>query len=394
LHYNEADTFAQNLSGERINMKARQVIIVMVIGLLIITIGLFASSGGNKSTVSEQKEGEEKLLKVKAREFLNTTKPLTVRGFGQVNSNAMINVSSEVQGVISSGIPLKKGTSFSKGQTLVVIRNEDVKLLLQARKSNFLNLITSILPDIKLDFPGSFTKWQQFYTSFDIEKPIPILPSVNDFKEKNFISSRNIFTEYYSIKGEEERLKKYVITAPFNGSIINAMTDDGAVVNPGSPIISILRDGNLEIEIPISKLEVNQVKKGASVSLYDDNAITAQGKVVRIGNYINPQTQSIPVFIEIIESSAPLYNGVYLNAAIAAEGFESVMELPRKALINKNRVFTVVNNELKERVVDIVFYQKNTVLVKGLEDKSMVVVEPVINGKEGAKVELIKIAND
>jgi membrane fusion protein, multidrug efflux system len=375
-------------------MKARQVIIVMVIGLLIVSIGLFATSGGSKSTSDGAEQEEVKLLKVKVKKFNNSTQPLTVRGFGQVTSTAMINISAEVQGVISSGIPLKKGTSFTKGQTLVVIRNEDAKLLLQARKSNFLSMITAILPDLKLDFPGSFTKWQQFYSNIEIEKALPSLPEVSDFKEKNFLSSRNVFTEYYSIKGEEERLKKYVITAPFSGSIINAMTDDGAVVNPGSPIISILRDGNLEIEIPVNKLEIEQVKKGALVNLYDDNNITAVGKIVRIGNYINPQTQTVPVFVEISESSAPLYNGIYLNAAIDAEGFETVMELPRKALISKGKIFTVVNELLVEQDVEIVSYQKNTVFVKGLKDGVLVVIEPVINGKDGAKVELIKLAND
>jgi multidrug efflux pump subunit AcrA (membrane-fusion protein) len=375
-------------------MKARQVIITMVIGLLVVAIFLFASSGGAKPSAEQGKEEAEKILKVKAKSYSNSTQPMTVRGFGQVTSTAMINISAEVQGVISSGIVLKKGTTFTKGQTLVVIRNEDVKLMLQARKSNYLSLITAILPDMKLDFPASFAKWQQFYAAIEIEKPLPPLPEASDFKEKNFLSSRNVFTEYYSIKSEEERLKKYVITAPFNGSIINAMTDDGAVVNPGSPIVSILRDGNLEIEIPINKMEVEQVKKGAKVHLYDENNITAIGKVVRIGNYINPQTQTIPVFIEISESSAPLYNGIYLNASIEAEGFETVMELPRKALISKHTIFIVVNETLTEQVVEIVSYQKNTVFVKGLNDQVMVVIEPVINGKEGAKVELIKTSND
>jgi membrane fusion protein, multidrug efflux system len=375
-------------------MKARQVIIVMVIGLLVVTIGLFASSGGGKSVDEGVEQEGVKVLKVRVKQCVNSTQPLVVRGFGQVSSTAMIAISAEVQGVISSGVSLKKGTTFSKGQTLIVIRNDDVKLLLQARKSNFLSMITSLMPDLKLDFSSSFSKWQQFYGALEIEKPLPALPEVTDFKEKNFLSSRNIFTEYYSIKGEEERLKKYVITAPFSGSIINSMTDDGAVVNPGSPIISILRDGNLEIEIPVSKLEVEQVKKGALVHLYDDNHITAQGKVVRIGNYINPQTQTIPVFIEINASSAPLYNGVYLNVEIDAEGFETVMELPRKALISKQTIFTVVNETLVEQEVEIVSYQKNTVFVKGLKDDVMVVIEPVINGKEGAKVELIKTTND
>jgi multidrug efflux pump subunit AcrA (membrane-fusion protein) len=375
-------------------MQARKVIIVSVIVFIIITMGLMGKCSMDKGKAKENKEeikkDSSKLLKVKVGTFTNSTKPLTVRGFGQVSSTALINISAEVQGIISTQVNLKKGTTFSKGQTLVTIRNEDVKLGLQARKSNYLTLISSILPDLKLDFPSSFNQWQDFYNAIEVDKPLPQIPTTKDFKEKNFISSKGIITEYYTIKSDEERLKKYVISAPFNGSILNAMTDEGAVVNPGTPIISILRDGNLEIEIPVNKNEIEKVKQGALVSLYDESSITAKGKVIRKGNYINAQTQTIPVFIEISETSSPLYNGVYLNAEIAAEGFETVMEIPRKALLNKTSVFIVENNLLKTIELEIVSYQKNTVYVKGVPDGTVIVVEPVINGKDGAMVEIVK----
>ncbi len=392
-------------------MQARKVIIVSVIVFIIITIGLMGKcSMDRKKTVEVNKEIKKdstKMLKVKVDTFSNSTKPLTVKGFGQVSSTALINISAEVQGIISTQVNLKKGTTFSKGQTLVTIRNEDVKLGLQARKSNYLTLISSILPDLKLDFPSSFNQWQDFYNAIEVDKPLPQIPTTKDFKEKNFISSKGIITEYYTIKSDEERLKKYVISAPFNGSILNAMTDEGAVVNPGTPIISILRDGNLEIEIPVNKNEIEKVKQGALVSLYDESSITAKGKVIRKGNYINAQTQTIPVFIEISETSAPLYNGVYLNAEIAAEGFETVMEIPRKALTSNDIIFTIETDskpiimfgfhlftrhkhKIKMMPVNIVSYQKNTVYVKGVPDGTVIVVEPVINGKDGAKVEIIK----
>jgi membrane fusion protein (multidrug efflux system) len=375
-------------------MQARKVIIVSVIVFIIITIGLMGKCSMEMGKAKEEKEeikkDSSKLLKVKVGTFSNSTKPLTVKGFGQVSSTALINISAEVQGIISTQVNLKKGTTFSKGQTLVTIRNEDVKLGLQARKSNYLTLISSILPDLKLDFPSGFNQWQDFYNAIEVDKPLPQIPTTKDFKEKNFISSKGIITEYYTIKSDEERLKKYVISAPFNGSILNAMTDEGAVVNPGTPIISILRDGNLEIEIPVNKNEIEKVKQGALVSLYDESSITAKGKVIRKGNYINAQTQTIPVFIEISETSSPLYNGVYLNAEIAAEGFETVMEIPRKALLNKTSVFIVENNLLKTIELEIVSYQKNTVYVKGVPDGTVIVVEPVINGKDGAMVEIVK----
>ena len=132
------------------------------------------------------------------------------------------------------------------------MQDNDAQLLLIARKSNFLKLLSSSLPDIKIDYSDEFNKWERFFNSIKVNAALPKFPNFNTTKEKNFIVSRSILSEYYSIQSDQERLKKYMILAPFNGTIIEAFTDEGAVVNPGSPIVSIIRKGDLEIEIPVN----------------------------------------------------------------------------------------------------------------------------------------------
>ena len=51
-----------------------------------------------------------------------------------------------------------------------------------------------------------------------------------------------------SIKSDEFKLSKYFQFAPFTGSIVESYTDKGAIVNPGSPVIQIMRSDELEIE--------------------------------------------------------------------------------------------------------------------------------------------------
>jgi len=322
----------------------------------------------------------------------NEQKGITANGFGKVNSASMINITSEVQGKINASIKLKKGTHFKAGQVLFSIKNTDVKIALQARKSGYLTLMTQILPDLKLDFGENFDAWLKFYTAIDVSKVMPPMPKTKSFKEKNFVVSRNIYTEYYSILAEQERLKKYIITAPFTGSIIETFTDNGAIINPGSPVISAMREGKLELEIPISSSQIADVAKGASVMMYDDNGTTASGIVSRIGTFINPQTQTVPVFIEVSESSIDLFNGMFLNAEIACEGYENVVELPRKALITKSEIFKVVDGKIIPITLNIKTFTKNTVLVTGLKDGTQIVVEPIINATDSMEVD-VKINN-
>lgn len=331
---------------------------------------------------------------VKALPVTNVLKPITADGFGQVSSSSMINITSEVQGEIQAHISLKKGTSFKEGQTLFTIKNNDVIMALKARKSNYLMLLTNILPDLKLDYNDNFEAWLEFFNKIDVDKKLPLLPETKTFKEKNFIVSKNVLTEYYNIQSDEERLKKYVISAPFTGSILNAFTDDGAITAPGSPVVSVIREGSMEIEIPIANDDIDRVVIGAKVALSDENGGSAIGKVVRKGTYVNANTQTVPVFIEVTEAEMSIYNGMFLDASISCEGVENIVELPRKALFNKNEVYTVVDGKLKPISLNIKMFLEETVLVKDLTDGTVIVMEPLINAKEGLEVEVMKNSNN
>lgn len=390
-------------------MKVRHVLIILttiaILVIIFLAYKIGKSKGLNDGIENAEKYREERenksgaiiayfsnddVIYVKTSIVKNELRPITASGFGQVTSSSMINIMSEVQGEIRANILLKKGTSFKQGQLLFTIQNDDVKMALKARKSNYLMLLTNLLPDLKLDYGDNFEAWLEFFNKIDVEKKLPPLPETKSFKEKNFIVSKNVLTEYYNIQSDEERLKKYAITAPFSGSILNAFTDDGAITNPGSPVISVIREGNMEIEVPIANDDIDRVKVGADVILSDENGGVASGKVVRKGTYINANTQTVPVFIEIKESDIPIYNGMYLDASIACEGVENIVELPRKAIFNKNEIYIVENGKLKIQPLNIKMFLEETVLVKDMPDGEVVVMEPLINAKEGLEVETLK----
>lgn len=368
---------------------------------LLFTIGYGAGIGYGEANAEEIREkrkaksegGSDSLIfkSVTAKLISNDSIPSLIKGYGRVVSTSSINVSAEVQGKITSAITLKKGIHFKKGQTLFTLNSSDAKLALKARKSGFLSLLTSILPDIKIDFPDRFNNWNNFYQAIKVNEPIPNFPNFTSAKEKNFIISRKVLTEFYQIKSDEERLKKYSISAPFNGSIMDAFTDVGAIVNHGTPVLNIIRDNTMEIEIPIPSEKVGQVSIGSDVALIDHNYKSFNGKITRIGDYINQQTQTVPVFVEITSETDGLYNGMYLDANITGHGFDNVVEIPRKALISNNKIYFVAkDSSLTSLEVNVIDYKENTVTVSGIKNNTNVVTESVVNINEGDKVVIRK----
>ena len=388
-------------------MKVRHVLIIVSTILLLVFIWMVYmmgfGSGVGYGVQNAEKTREEQKAKsgggsdsveyktVVADLITNDTVQAVIKGYGRVVSTSAINVSSEVQGKIVSAITLKKGIHFKAGQTLFTLNNSDAILALKARKSNFLTLLNSMLPDMKVDFPDNFQAWNKFYNEIRVNEPLPYMPDFKSEREKNFVVSRNILSEFYNIKSDEEKLKKYSVSAPFDGSIIDAFSDVGAIVNPGAAVLSVIRDNTMEIEIPIASEKVEQVKIGASVNLVDHNHKSYNGKIIRIGDYINQNTQTVPVFVSITSSTDDLYNGMYLDASINGVGFENVVEIPRKSLIRNNEVYTVASDSsLTPMSVKVLSYKENSVVVSGIPNNTYVVTESVISSKEGEKVLIAK----
>ncbi|MEQ9413221.1 MAG: efflux RND transporter periplasmic adaptor subunit, partial [Cyclobacteriaceae bacterium] len=103
--------------------------------------------------------------------------PVSIEAFGRVGSSQQLNLVAEVGGKLLPGnISFKEGTNFRQGDVLAKINNSEQLLNLQSRKSNFLNLVASVLPDLKIDFPENYDQWDAYYNNIDLDNTLPVLP--------------------------------------------------------------------------------------------------------------------------------------------------------------------------------------------------------------------------
>ena len=314
--------------------------------------------------------------------------------YGRITSSQPLDLIAEVGGrLLGSRVQLKPGVNFRKGQLIYRINDAEARLNLQARKSQFLNLIASSLPDLKIDFTEDYPAWQNYFESIEIDEPLKPLPEVTSNKVKTFLATQNILSEYYSIKSGEENLRKYYQYAPYDGSIVNVNLETGTVVNPGANIASIIRTDLLELEIPVDPEEIRWVKEGAAVKVSsEDGARTWPGQVVRIADYLDPNTQSINVYVGVeSDPNSGLYDGQYLRASIPGSRLEQAMQIPRRVLFNEDRVYVVKDGVLQSRQVNIEKITQDQVLISPIEGSGLnagdsLVVDLPANAVENMKV--------
>lgn len=346
---------------------------------------------GNWERPVRQMSFREARKQVKAEKIEYKSREVSLSGLGKVVSESAIDLLTEVQGEIQRGtVPLKRGQTFGKGQTLFRIDSKEALLSLYAQKSNFMTAIAGVLPDLRIDFPEAFPTWQSYFEQLDVEKSLEDLPAMNSPKEKVFFTSRNILNQFYTIKSAEERISKYTVRAPFAGSFIDVMQEENSVVNPGSRVARIARSNRLELEVPFRTEDLNYVKRGMRVDvLSEDGTAKWQGRLSRIGSALDPATQSVNLYISFNPGGAQIFEGQFLSAEIPGNRIKDVMEIPRSAVFNRNQVYVVVDSSrLKLAEVKVEKINEESLLFSGISDGALVVTEQLFNAYENMPVQL------
>lgn len=365
--------------------------------LVVIIIGgafYFSSYLGSQKKDPPQREKPKAINYVKVMDFAPTGIETNIEAYGRVGSSQQLSMIAEVGGrMLQGSVPLKKGQSFKKGQLLCKVHSVEQRLNLQSQKSRFLNIIASVLPDMRIDFSDNFATWEKYFDQIDIEAELPELPKPKSSKEKTFLATKNILSDYYSIKSQEENLKKYAIYAPFNGSIQSVSFEIGSVINPGTNIASIIRTDKLELEIPCEIRDIPYIEIGRKVSVISETPKYKEwnGKVTRISDFVDANTQSVAVFISIEPSRKnKIMDGFFLKALIPGKMIEDAVRVPRNILKNKNEVFLVEDGKLKTKTVVVHKLSQSTAVISGLKQGDKYVVDMPSNASENMEVKIIK----
>jgi len=316
---------------------------------------------------------------------------------GRVSSVSNVDIIAEASGkILVSNIPLKRGAGFSKGDILFTIYPDEVALALKARKSQFLNQLANLLPDIAIDYPDYEKLFRDFFNSVDINSNLPAFPEINDEKLKIFLASRNILSDYYGILKDELQLSRHTIKAPFNGTYTDVYLEAGAYINTGGRVAHAIRTDILEIEVPLERFDAQWVKIGDEVTIQSDTkSIQWKGKVIRKSQFVDQQTQSQNVFVRVENNrQKPMLAGEYLDVTFPGHPIENAIEVPRNVVFNTNEVFVVDNQRLSKRVINIIKLNEKTLILNGLKEGELLVMQPLINVQEGTLVEIQKNGDD
>ena len=311
---------------------------------------------------------------------------------GRVEALYRMDIISETTGdLILGGKEFREGVEFAKGEVMLQLDATEAHNALTAQRSQFLQLLSTSLADLRGDFPENWSSWESFLEAMDVDARLPDLPAFGSQREELFVANRGILSLFHSIRSAEERLDKYTILAPFDGVVTAAAVRPGGLVRAGQLAGVLVGRGAYEVKTAVHARYLTTIALGDAVAFVDENnQPVAQGTVHRVAGNVDTATQSASVYCRVQPvdgKSTLLRDGRFLTGTIASAPIAAGVNVPLNLLMDDGSVYAVEAEQLKKVPVEVVFESRSEAIVLGLDSGTLVLTEAVASAFDGMPVQ-------
>ncbi len=372
---------------------------LMILGLSVMILNNVRTMTGQEEDVLEKepqtiespnRDSTSSIKEVKVMEIKNRKMETGFSVQGRLRAYDKTDLVAEVPGLMK---PMSKrfkiGTRYNKDEVVFEVDDAEARLALKAKRAQLHTAITKMLPDMKIDMPSSYANWKSYWDRLDPERSIFPLPKPLSDREEYYVSLQGLHSQYYDIKSQEVRLTKYRVLAPFDGIITSVLIGESGYLRAGVSLGTIMNTSEYELEAAVPVSDLKSVRQGRKVKVVsDDTGKSWMGKINRIGDLIDPNTQTATVYITL--QGAGLREGQYLRAILEGNTGRAVTTIPNHLLIERNKVLVVEDDWVKLKSVQLIKTEGGEAWISGLPDRTFMALDNVDPSDVGTKVIPVK----
>ncbi len=305
------------------------------------------------------------------------------------------SVPAEIDGIVTD-FDVQVGDRFKKGE---VIARLDVEIL----KARF-DLARGELGQTKADLSSAHAELKLARQEWERLKG---LQSSGAFPKGRFDDARlkivmeeakvaraqaAVATSEAAMRLARLNLDKTVVRSPFDGVVTQRLSERGAYVRAGTPLVHLMADRRLEIEADVPFQRLSGLKPGVSVDFHLDDGSRHKARVRVVLPVENPQTRTRPVrFVPVFSALAtPLADAQSVTVQIPVAAKRDVLTVHKDAIIKRNGrdlVYVVAGNAAQPRQITLGIEVGARMEVKGgLKEGESVVIRGNERLRPGAKV--------
>lgn len=406
-------------------MNWKQGVVRGLLPLLVFGAGLFGAKRlVDTRPIPEKRPRTERGLMVEARTVKPGDHQVTVTAHGTVVPALTIDLAAEISGRVTWKNPeLTVGGQVKAGDLLVRIDQRDYKLALAQQTA----AVARAEAELELERGRKRVAEEEWRLFGQADAGSPALAT----REPQLRSVElGLATARSSLDQAKLTLDKTVVRAPMNAIVRQNHTEAGRLITPQQPVAQLIGSDTflVEVSLPVDDLRFLRVP-GVDVPLLSDQELQALategeqvpwaherttfarvvqqageasiervGFVTRLLGDLDPVGRMARVLVAIRdplgaelserEGRLPLLLGAYVQVALSGREVKQVIELPRVALRDGDRVYVATDEErLAIRPVDVVRRRRDSVLIgSGLSAGDRVILSIMPSAVEGMEL--------
>ncbi len=360
---------------------------------LVISVVLAFLMIKNKS-VAVSEDVEIDIPYVKTMMLLPQTVNASIASQGVISPESALTLLSELNSKVDWISPsMETGSSFSKGDTLLILDKRDYELALITAESDVLNAEVNLERE-KAESDLASKEWKRVGAGAGSDLALR--------KPQLAQAKATLAAAQATLERAQRNLKRTVFIAPFDGRVRTKNVDPGATIFPGTALGNIYATESFEVRLPIADQDVpftgldfngRQIPEDKQLDVkFSLGNSNLKGKVVRAEAEVDPMTRMLSIVARIdntpsISSSNPIAVGQFVQATIYGIEIPEIVVLPRTAVRDEGVWIVDTSMILYNRPVDVLRYENEFALIgEGIETGDRLLTSRLSSLVNGLKV--------
>ncbi|ACV27608.1 efflux RND transporter periplasmic adaptor subunit [Kangiella koreensis] len=361
--------------------RKKKVLLTYVLPLAIIVVASFVTYKMLSSKpVAFNRPNIEQVEVVDVEALKLVDHQIFVDSYGIIEPTTAGNLVAQASGVVTWVAPnFESGRLFNKGDILLKIDRRDYEIEVTIAESEVANAQLALNEEIARS-DQALRDWKKINPNREASALVLRQPQMAS-------AQAQLAAAKARLAKAKLNLSRTNIQAPYDGYMVQKLSDLGQLVNSNMPVASIFASNSLEVRLPVASNRVGYLQFGdeenkPKIRLIADFAGEQKvwlADLDRTDSVIDDTTRQWFVTAKlpgsILKDEPYLKAGQFVSAQIEGRLLQDVFVIPSKLISQNNEVFIFSEGQLRR--------QKVAVLWKG-EDKS--VVDPENSGdlvKEG-----------
>lgn len=329
--------------------KIKKIIIAALSILVVVLISRVLFFSKPSSNASEEKPTDTAKPTAKPALTVTTVQPRIMQlptilsANGNVAAWQEASIGSESNGLRLTEVNVNVGDQVRKGQVLATYAAETIQADVAQAEANLLEEQAHAAQDYanadrakRLDAEGALSKQE-----------------ISLYITNAKAAEAKVAAAKATLNAQKIRLKYTTVLAPDDGIISSRTATVGAVVNGGTELFRMIRQGRLEWRAEVTSSELSGIHIGdTAVIATTTGGAPVRGQVRMIAPTVNPQSRVALVYVDLPAANTAVKAGMYARGEFQL-GHSNALTLPQTAVVLRdgfNYVFVIGADQHVQRL--------------------------------------------